>query len=368
MVVRSEVKRKHIHHPQTRPPLQHKGIILCKSTKNDLGGKVLHGNGKLLDDPYNAADYVKIGLESSFQLCELYLIIIQDQVLSLLADLPLDTLQVIEQFTPNHFANLLTALAEECPRSHAKLTYLEEDNKLFVMQPSSVHEAFIVALTRSIGTFTSGIGHNHCNYNFGSSLNKLLFYIKTDGSSRRAIPDYQLVMENNSDHAPGLPLIPKWIRELTVDLAFIIRIEKSPKWVSPNSKDTHMQKLHSQLFHAYNDFILALPVGSLGPVVMEEFTWISITYIPFELYLHPPDGPLVINDNLQDDHFACETLYPTVDMENVDLLLSRASDCLRQSLISEMEASQEDVQAITQVRQVQTHHCKFFSQETEEWT
>ncbi|KAI9453750.1 hypothetical protein HD554DRAFT_2031731, partial [Boletus coccyginus] len=252
-----------------------------------------------------------------------------------------------------------------------RLTYLEEDNKLFVMQPSSVHEAFIMALTRSIGTFTSGIGHDHCNYNFGSSLNKPLFYIKTDGSSGRAIPDYQLVMENNSDRAPGLPLIPKWIGEVsftvpssytcrhlkqvvesqpTVDLAFIIRIEESPKWVSPNSKDTRTQKLRSQPFHAYNDFIPALPVGSLGPVVVEEFTWISITHVTFELYLRPPDGPLVIDDNLQDDHLACGTLYPTVDMENVDLLLGRASDRLRQSLISEMEASQEDVQAIEQVR------------------
>ena len=33
-------------------------------------------------------------VESPFRLCELYLIIIQDRVLSLLADLPLDTLQV----------------------------------------------------------------------------------------------------------------------------------------------------------------------------------------------------------------------------------------------------------------------------------
>ncbi|KAG6370926.1 hypothetical protein JVT61DRAFT_10773 [Boletus reticuloceps] len=37
-------------------------------------------------------------------------------------------------------------------------------------------------------------------------------------------------------------------------------------------------------------------------------------------------------------------------MENVNLLLSKASECLIQSLISEMEASQEDVQAIEQVR------------------
>lgn len=44
-----------------------------------------------------------------------------------------------------------------------------------------------------------------------------------------------------------------------------------------------------------------------------------------------------------------QTLYPTVDMKNVDLLLSKASDRLIQLLISEMEASQEDIQAIEQV-------------------
>ena len=89
--VHSEVKRKHVRRPKTRPPSQHKEIILPKSTKND-GGKMLHCDGKILDDLHDA-DYVKIG-ESSFRLHELYLIIIQDQVLSLLADLPLDTLQV----------------------------------------------------------------------------------------------------------------------------------------------------------------------------------------------------------------------------------------------------------------------------------
>jgi len=52
---------------------------------------VLRCDGKILDD--HDADHVNIG-ESSFRLRELHLIIIQDRVLSLLADLPLDTLQV----------------------------------------------------------------------------------------------------------------------------------------------------------------------------------------------------------------------------------------------------------------------------------
>ena len=60
MVVHSKVKRKYIHQPKTQSPSQHKRIIL-KSTKNDLGGKVLHCNGKILDDPHDVADYVKIG-------------------------------------------------------------------------------------------------------------------------------------------------------------------------------------------------------------------------------------------------------------------------------------------------------------------
>ncbi|KAG6369352.1 hypothetical protein JVT61DRAFT_14995 [Boletus reticuloceps] len=350
IVVHSEVKRKHIHCPKTKLPSQHKEFILPKSTKNDLGGEVLGGDGKILNDPHDAADHVKI-----------------DQILSLLGNLPLDTLQVIEQFTADHFVNLLTAIAEEYPRSHAKLTYLEENKKLFIMQPSSTHEAFIVALTHAINTFTSGIGHDQYNYNFGGSLNKSLFSTQPNGSSIRAIPDYQLVMENNSDHAPGIPLIPKWIREVSftvsptytrkhlrqvvksqpsVDLAFMIRIEESPKWASPRSKDTHVQKLRSQLFCTYKDFILDLPAGSLGPVVVEEFTRISITCVTFELYLRHPDGHLVVNSNLQDDYLAHGVLYPTVAMENVDLLLGKASDCLIQLLIGGMEVSQEDVQAI----------------------
>jgi hypothetical protein len=195
------------------------------------------------------------------------------------------------------------------------------------MQPSSVHKAFIVALTCAIGVFTSSIiGHDNCDHNFSSSLKKPLFYVKTNGSGGRVITDYQLVMENNSNGAPGLPLIPKWIGEVSftvsssytrkhlkqvvdsqpmLDLAFMIRIEESPKWESPKRKHTRAQKLRSQPFRMYNDFIPALPADVLGPVVMEEFTWNSITRITFEFYLRRPDGFLVVDCNLQDNYSAC---------------------------------------------------------------
>ena len=106
-----------------------------------------------------------------------------------------------------------------------------------------------------------------------------------------------------------------------------------------------MQNLHSQPFHhAYNNYIPALPLDALDPVVVEEFTWISITCVTFELYLCRPNGPLVVNSNLQDDYLACGVhIYPTVDMKNDNLLLSKAFDHLIQFLISEMEVSQEDV-------------------------
>jgi len=85
----------------------------------------------------------------------------------------------------------------------------------------------------------------------------------------------------------------------------MIKIEESPKWASPSRKHAHAEKLRSQPFRALNDFIPALPIDSLGPVVVEEFTWVSITRVTFELYLRRPDGSLVVNDNLQDDYSAC---------------------------------------------------------------
>ena len=136
-----------------------------------------------------------------------------------------------------------------------------------------------------------------------------------------------------------------------VNLAFMIRIEEFPKWEFPSRKHTCMQNLHSQPFHhAYNNYIPALPLDALDPVVVEEFTWISITCVTFELYLYRPNGPLVVNSNLQDDYLACGVhIYPTVDMKNDNLLLSKASDHLIQFLISDMEVSQEDVWAIKQI-------------------
>jgi hypothetical protein len=58
MDVHSEAKRKHVHQPKSQPPSQHKVVILPKSTKKDLRGKV---DGKILDDTHTVGDYVKIG-------------------------------------------------------------------------------------------------------------------------------------------------------------------------------------------------------------------------------------------------------------------------------------------------------------------
>lgn len=46
-----------------------------------------------------------------------------------------------------------------------------------------------------------------------------------------------------------------------------------------------------------------------------------------------------------------QTLYPTTNMQDVDELLLKASECLKTSLIAEMEASQADAHCIEQVRQ-----------------
>lgn len=193
------------------------------------------------------------------------------------------------------------------------------------MKPSAAHEAFMTALNRIILAFANKIGHDQFVYNVNTLLNSGLFYRKSDGSQAVKIPDFQLIIEANSRFARGLRQTPKWIGEVcftvsssdtrthlkrlvdampSVDLAFLITIVESPKWRSPSSESTHALKLRSQPFLEYDDFIPDLPAGTLGPIIVEQINWISVTRVNIEVYLRRPNGTLVIDVNSRDNHSA----------------------------------------------------------------
>ena len=110
------------------------------------------------------------------------------------------------------------------------------------------------------------------------------------------IPDFQVVIEN-SNHAPGDPFIPKWIGEVAftvlpsdthtnlkqivesqpmVNLELMLTIQEYSKWMSPPSKDI-VKNLCTEPLLSFKDFVLPITENSLGPVVVDQFTWISIT-------------------------------------------------------------------------------------------
>lgn len=245
-----------------------------------------------------------------------------------------------------------------------------------------------MVLNRIIGEYVSSLGHDKVVFNFNSNLNTPLSYQKSNGSRGLAIPDYQLVLENNSAQAPDSPFVPKWIGEVTftvppaqtriqlqrvvdhqptVDLAFLVTIQESPKWVLPKKKDTGAQNLRSQPLLSYRNFIPPMPADIFGPVIVEGFTWMSITQISFEVHLRRPDGSLILDVNGDKDFSAVavrlfhmilfiltstlQTIYPTIDTKQVDDLLTKASRRLKAMLIAEMEASQAAADCIDRVRQ-----------------
>ena len=139
-----------------------------------------------------------------------------------------------------------------------RFTCIDSKQKLILMKLSSTHESFLSTFNCVINSFTDGISHDKDIYNFNNNMNKPLFYTKPNGSLGMAIPDFQLVIENNFGCTPGDPFIPKWIREVTfmvpppdthtnlkqivkshptIDLAFMLTIQESPKWASPSSKN-----------------------------------------------------------------------------------------------------------------------------------
>ena len=164
------------------------------------------------------------------------------------------------------------------------------------MKLLSTHESFLSTFNYVIISFTDHIGQDKDVYNFNNNMNKPLFYIKPNGSMGMVIPDFQAVIEN-SNHTPGDPFIPKWIGEVAftvlsfdthanlkqivesqpmVNLEFMLTIQESSKWMSPPSKDI-VKNFCTELLLSFKNFVLPIAENSLGPVVVDQFTWISIT-------------------------------------------------------------------------------------------
>ncbi|KAN0077358.1 hypothetical protein V8E55_011213 [Tylopilus felleus] len=292
---------------------------------------------------------------------------------SLLAILRLDTIQTIEQITPRQFETICRTFQGERERAsfNAKFLYIEEEEKLIVMNPSSAHEGFLVSLLRTVLDFLGTLGHDKHMFNFVVATNMGLYYIDRNNIKRETKPDFQVLIQNIHS---GI-LTPKWIGEVCftaspidtrdhlryvlahqpdVDLAFMITIEEDPKWVSPGSDNETLHQLRSQPLLTCAQFISNVG-DDLGSVVKAGFAWISIREINFELYLRSPSGSLVIGNAGHDEDSAHGTLYPTVDMLDVDLLLLDGSNSLRDSLVLEMEGANISAASIDRVRQSQAN-------------
>lgn len=193
------------------------------------------------------------------------------------------------------------------------------------MNPSYTHEALLHVLSHKIIRFTDRLGHDEVLFNLHSCLNSSITYTKADGSERHAIPDYQLVLGNNNFGVGSTSLTPKWIGQVsftvppiptrtqlkqivtscpTYDLAFMVTIEESPRWKSPNSNNAAAERLRSQPLLNQVDFIPRFPVDDFGRVVVEGLTWMSISKVTFEAYLRRPDGSLLVDATIQDEFSA----------------------------------------------------------------
>ncbi|KAG9311789.1 hypothetical protein JVU11DRAFT_8036 [Chiua virens] len=227
------------------------------------------------------------------------------------------------------------------------------------MSPSAAHECLLSVLNQAVHSFIHNLNYDRTTFNLSIYFNRAIRPRMCTDFPNAAVPDFQLVIENHSKLTRGPPFISKWVGEVCfntspadtrtqlcqiidsqpdIDLAFVVTIEESPDWASPKQKDANAIKLRSMPYLNYDDFIPNnISRCSLGPVVVENITWISVSHVTFDVYLRRPDNTLDVNR--EDDHWARGVLYPMPDMSAVDNLLGRATDRLKNSFATVMENS-----------------------------
>ncbi|KAG2146269.1 hypothetical protein DEU56DRAFT_700319, partial [Suillus clintonianus] len=282
--------------------------------------------------------------------------------------------EVIADITPAEYAVVVAFTSEERDfEVRAKFVYFADTQDIYIMPPLPVHEQPAAHLAKAVNKFTEAIPYDKLLIDTTVHLNH-----RIQNKDSTNIPDLHLTVtaqppeDIESDEMVVAKPVSKWVGECglssdtncmvrklsntcdahqDIDYAFIISFKERIKWQQPNEGDTTIQQLRSAPALDYEDFIPSRIKKSLrfGPVEIKSHTWIDISEVHYSIYKRGTDGHFDFN-NKDASTFAEGTLYPVLQMGDVERMLDNAADSLKDYIVSLMEGMGLEESAVQSAR------------------
>ncbi|KAG1814028.1 uncharacterized protein BJ212DRAFT_1482373 [Suillus subaureus] len=235
-------------------------------------------------------------------------------------------------------------LEEQDFEVRAKFVYFTDTQDIYIMPPLPVHEQPAVHLAKALNKFMEAIPYDKLLINTTMHLN-----YRIQNKDLMNIPDLHLTItaqppeDIESDEMVVVKPVSKWLSNTCdghqdIDYTFIISFKERIKWHQPKEEDTAIQQLHSAPTLDYKDFIPSHIKKSLrfGPVEIKSHTWIDISKVCYSIYKHGTDSHFNFN-NKDASTFTEGTLYPMLQMGDVECMLDNAAESLKGYIVSLME-------------------------------
>jgi hypothetical protein len=258
------------------------------------------------------------------------------------------------------------------------------------MPPLPIHEQPAAHLSKAINKFTDALPYNKLLIDVTIHLNH-----RIQNKDTTNIPDLHLsvtIQPPEDDSADEIKIpkpASKWVGECglssdyefmvqklsgtcdghrDIDLALIMAFKERANWQQPKETSITAQTLRTSPPLEYEEFIPSCIKKDLkfGPVNIHSHVWIDIGEVRYCVFRRGADGHFDFNNkntdvfaegvHLHRHHFlisphALQTLYPTVQMSDVERMLKDGANSLKGYIVSLMEGMSVEASAIELVRQ-----------------
>ncbi|KAG1852599.1 hypothetical protein C8R48DRAFT_777419 [Suillus tomentosus] len=244
----------------------------------------------------------------------------------------------------------------------AEFAYFEDTQELQIMPPLPVHEQPAAHLSKAINKYTDTLPYDKLLIDVTVHLNH---HIQNKDTTN--IPDLLLAIttqppdDDSVDDIEILKLVSKWVGECglssdynfmvwklsgtcdghrDIDLALIMLFKERATWQQPKETSITTQTLRTHPALEYKEFIPTCIKKNLkfGPVILYSHLWIDISEVRYSMFRCGVDGHFNFNSK-NPDTFAEGTLYPTVEMSNVEHILRDGTNTLKGNKTSTTSAS-----------------------------
>ncbi|KAI6013293.1 hypothetical protein EDC04DRAFT_2904708 [Pisolithus marmoratus] len=259
---------------------------------------------------------------------------------------------VYEEVSMSDYVYIMNCLEkDENQRTWNRLTYFPNSQRLMVSSPSAAHESVLHAIMKGLDHILDTIPLSK-----SSVTCQMMTAHSVDTVSVEAVPDLTVMMCTKAGQA-GRPI---WLMECAFsqsdhnvmrklntyvqDIPSVlvvgkILIKQAEKYRSPGSNCSIAPRLRSSDLMTMDEWTGDVGVDEYAHVVVDGHTWFLLSSVEIHLWMRQPGKPWIEMNDLNGDGYAFGTLYPTVDLDNINSAFQRGLERVKEVILLHLDTA-----------------------------